>query len=415
MKIKNNILFVGCLYSDTQKNYFLQNSKKGYQFAAQNLQESLIEGFIDNNINLSVVSLPSLSSYPLGYKKPYIPQTDFIYKGKNLGISFGYYSLLGYRSYPTKEIEDYIENWHNSIKGNKVIFVYGLHANLMSIAINAKQKYKTISTSIIIPDLPRFMGCNTIYKKLGLQKRNIKQIYSMIPLFDTFTVLAEPMIHDLGVSNRPYTVVEGIFSADKNIHNTQAVKESYKTILYTGNIGVRYGILNLLDAFDKIKDDNFRLWIRGNGELKEEIIRRSKADTRIKYFEPMSKDRLSRLQKKATILVNPVPPSQEFTKYFFPSKTMDYLASGTPVLMFCLDCLPNDYKDHLFFFKSETSEKMADDITFYCNIGDKDLQKKGNLASEFITNYKTPKIQANKIINMIFLYSDRNNKSITIF
>ena len=74
MKKKTSILFVGCLYSDVQKEYFLQNSNKGYQFAAQNLQESLIEGFIENGINLTVISIPSLSSFPLGYKKLYVPQ-----------------------------------------------------------------------------------------------------------------------------------------------------------------------------------------------------------------------------------------------------------------------------------------------------------------------------------------------------
>lgn len=400
MKKKTSILFVGCLYSDVQKEYFLQNSNKGYQFAAQNLQESLIEGFIENGINLTVISIPSLSSFPLGYKKLYVPQENYIYKGKKLGISFGFSSLLGYRNYPIKKIDRYIDNWYNNNDDEKIIFVYGLHAQLMSIAISAKRKYKTIKTSIIVPDLPRFMGCNSIYKKLGLQKKNIARIYSMISWFDSFTVLSEPMMVDLGVENKPYTVVEGIFT-ENNFKRIQTTKEPYKTILYTGNIGKRYGILKLLDAFDRIKDNSYRLWIRGNGDSKEEILKRSKEDFRIKYFEPMSKDDLTILQKKATILVNPVPPSQEFTKFFFPSKTMDYMASGTPVLMFNLECLPDEYKKHLFFFENESIQKMAENIKYYCSIDIENLVIKGQYASEFITINKTPKIQVNKIIEMI--------------
>ena len=38
--------------------------------------------------------------------------------------------------------------------------------------------------------------------------------------------------------------------------------------------------------------------------------------------------------------VNPRQNNEEFTKYSFPSKTMEYLASGVPVVAYKLDGIP---------------------------------------------------------------------------
>lgn len=59
----NNILFLCCAYSESQVELFQNNSIRGFQFAAQNFQVSLIDGFIqNNNVKLTVASIPSLSS-----------------------------------------------------------------------------------------------------------------------------------------------------------------------------------------------------------------------------------------------------------------------------------------------------------------------------------------------------------------
>ena len=38
-----NILFISCAYSETQKEEFRAKSKRGYQYAAQNFQEAMLD------------------------------------------------------------------------------------------------------------------------------------------------------------------------------------------------------------------------------------------------------------------------------------------------------------------------------------------------------------------------------------
>ena len=83
--------------------------------------------------------------------------------------------------------------------------------------------------------------------------------------------------------------------------------------------------------------------------MNQEMIELSKKDPRIIYFGPMEREELLRLERRATLMVNPTPASWEFTKYFFPSKNMEFMASGTPTLMFKLACMPEEYHQDLVF------------------------------------------------------------------
>ena len=66
-----NILFLGCFYPHYCLEDILTNTKGKCQFAADKLQWALIDGFIQNEVNLELLSFPVISTYPVGYKKIY--------------------------------------------------------------------------------------------------------------------------------------------------------------------------------------------------------------------------------------------------------------------------------------------------------------------------------------------------------
>ena len=63
---------------------------------------------------------------------------------------------------------------------------------------------------------------------------------------------------------------------------------------------------------------------------------------RIEFLGMLPRTDVLELQSKATILVNPRQPVGDFTKYSFPSKTIEYMASGTPLLMYKLPGIPEE-------------------------------------------------------------------------
>ena len=396
------VSFLGCCYSEIQKELFLKNSKRGYQFAAQNFQELLINGFISNSISLNVLTVPPLSTFPMGYRSPFVRDADFVIGNKTLGRSLGFLNIPFFKNPSEKKAIDLLEQWSQNEQGNcgianDGIVVYGLHLHLMSIAVTYKNKHPKSKLCMIIPDLPEFMACNKYYKKLGLQKKNISKIYGLLPFFDSYVLLSEKMIDRLPVT-RPYVVVEGL----ANYHEVDdEPKLENKVIMYTGALSIRYGLLDLLDAFIGIKDNNYRLWLCGNGDAVPNIRNYMQDDSRIEYLGMKPHDEVVKLQKRATLLVNPRHSNEEFTKYSFPSKTMEYLVSGTPTVMCHLDCIPPEYDEHLFYFEDESVDGMRSKIEEICRMPLIELNRKGNKARCFIQKEKSPQMQVNKILELL--------------
>lgn len=394
-----NILFLGGIYSDDSEAIFLKNSRRGYQFAAQNLQKSLIDGFIQNEVNVTVASVPSLSTFPIGYKKPFVRSGEFIYQKSGIGKTFGFVNLPVLNNVKEGTIVSYIDKWCYSTKGIKVVFVYSLHAPKMKIATIIKNLHPEIKLCACVPDLPRFMAWNKYYKKLGFMDKNIKVIDEKITSFDCFVLLAKPMALSLGIETKPYTIIEGMYKpADVDIEYADL---NIKSIMYSGGLNERYGVKDLIDAFLNIQGEEYQLWLCGDGDMVSYIKECSTLDSRIKYYGCLSINDVSSLQRKATILVNPRHSNEEFTKYSFPSKTIEYLASGRPTLMSKLESVPNEYYEHLFFFDDESIDGMTRKIVEVCSLTPEVLIQKGKRAQAFIFQNKNPKVQTKKIINLI--------------
>ena len=213
-------------------------------------------------------------------------------------------------------------------------------------------------------------------------------------------LLSKHMVDKLNIQHSRYTVVEGIFSGEIKLPINK-LEQKEKVILYTGNINRKYGIKELVDAFMQIPGLEYRLWIRGDGELMKYVIEKSRVDMRIKYLAKVTQDELVLLQQKATLLINPISNKEEITKYFFPSKTMDYLASGTPTLMYRLECLPQEYTDYLYFIPNGGIDAIKEAIIKVCEKSPIELEILAKSAADFIIKYKNPRLQVLKILNVI--------------
>lgn len=85
---------------------------------------------------------------------------------------------------------------------------------------------------------------------------------------------------------------------------------------------------------------------------------------------------ISLRNKKATLLINPRPSNEEFTKYSFPSKNLEYMASGTPLLATDLPGIPAEYKRYEYIIENENIDGIANMFRYVLNLTDAELRKK---------------------------------------
>ena len=395
-KLDMNYIYVGSSKSE-EVNKYLADLGSVINYAGNTHQNALLAGFSAICNKFKVLSSWSISTYPRVKKIFFKRQVESIGNGKDNYIFIGVINLpvlnMLYRCYKMrKEIKKALDK-----NDDNAIIVYEVHTPFLLAATTLRKRIKHIN--VIVPDLPEHMIAHQNVIRAIAKKIDQKLINWCLSKCDSYTILSEQMTERLPMKDKKTIVVEGLFQNKNDFEEIE--KDQHKVIMYTGILHKDKGIENLVKAFEQIKDPNYRLWIRGYGDYADEIVEKSKKDSRIVYLPPMSHHELFKLEQQATVMVNPTQPHLDFTRYFFPSKTMEYLASGTPTVMYRLSCMPKDYDKYIYYTNGDSTDDLTNKLIEVCEKSQTELYEFGKTAQKFILNEKNPIVQCQKIINII--------------
>lgn len=245
----------------------------------------------------------------------------------------------------------------------------------------------------IVTDLPDMLGGGKFYKAMA---------NFTIRHCTNYVLLTELMNDYLNKGAKPYVVLEG--HADVTMRDNVPSMERKlqpRVCMYAGGVTRQYGVHNLIEAFRTIEDPDVRLHIYGPGDVVEMAKAAMAEDPRIFYGGMLLNSEIVDKEMEATLLVNPRPTFEEFVKYSFPSKTMEYMASGTPVLTTVLPGMPREYYPYVYFIQDQTPAGVAAALRETLAHSDEELFAMGNAARNFVLNERNNVVQAHKIIEML--------------
>lgn len=390
-----SVLFIGGIISKVNQAEIIENAKGYAEFSANIFQEKLIKGFKENEIELNIISAPFIGAYPFKYKKMFFrsfkeKQDEYTYVPFN--------NIFGYRNFSrAASLKRAIKKL--VLKENKkfdLILAYSAHEPFLEAAVYAKKLLPNSKICFVVPDLPQYMNLDANRPKMYdfLKRIDIKRMNRLITAVDSFVILTEPMKDMLQVGFRPYIVAEGIIaSLPKAYSEINQATSDIKTVVYTGKMNMAFGIKELVDSFMEIEGENYRLVLCGDGDAKEYVLQKAQEDNRIDYRGQVSPDEAKRVVENASVLVNPRPNDSEYTKYSFPSKNIEYLMSGKPVVTYMLGGMPEKYSEFIYTADCNISLKDAminalngenkEKYRAFCNYASRHLTAK-NIVSEIM-------------------------------
>ena len=248
------------------------------------------------------------------------------------------------------------------------VYVYSLYMPSLKVMDKLKKKYgDRIHYCLIIPDLPGKYGLVRSGIKGIRDRQEVKAKLRLPNGADSFVFLTDAM-KELFVP-KPYTVIEGFLPGGEFDYSNERIP---KSVLYTGSLNRAFGMQTLLEAFSMIPDGDAQLWVCGAGDMEDEVRAAARQDSRIQFKGFLPKSEITALQTQCDVLINPRPDQGEFTKYSFPSKTMEYLLSGSKVVMYRLPGIGEEYYRFIRTIDANTPEAVRDaivgaweDKTFY--------------------------------------------------
>ena len=107
------------------------------------------------------------------------------------------------------------------------------------------------------------------------------------------------------------------------------------------------------------------------------------------------------LMDEVTAVLEIFESNEEYTKYSFPSKNMEYMSSGTPVLTTKLIGIPDEYFNYTYLIEEENTDGIKNKLIEIFSKSKNELKKVGRKAQLYVLKNKNKRVQGKKIKTLL--------------
>ena len=379
-----NIVYASACVSASAYAALYGASKVKPAFQAQKYNRLFIEG-LAHHTRVDAIGYPDAESTVR-------PERIVKLKPETVGNAH-YHYLWGFRG-PYRRLHLLFGTFFKSLgllKGDSAVVVDCLN-QMVGLGAMLAARLRGKPCVGIVTDLPQFMGSGASF---AVSRYLIRHCTGYVLLTEAMNAVVNP-------TGKPHVVLEGHADAAMERCRPSLERKACKRIcLYAGSINRIYGIGMLVEGFLLANLPDVELHIYGSGDYKQELAEIAEKHPNITYGGLLLPSQVVEKEMEATLLVNPRPSDEEFVRYSFPSKTMEYMSTGTPVLMTKLPCLPKEYLPHLYLIEQETPEGVARALRDTLAKDDETLFQKGAGARNFVLKERSNVIQAKKVLDML--------------
>lgn len=397
------VLFIGSLIEDRSIDDIVKNSKVKPSNAPVYFEKMLAKGLVENGVDLTVLSVPTVSTFPNGSLFRWGRRREKL----DFGITVTWIPCINvmFLKQLCVKIGSFFEiiRWAilNRNEPNKVILNYSVYPPYSSTT-QFLGKVFGITTSSIITDLPEYLY--KMGKSHGIRKW-MNEYYSkkMVKYqgkYDKYIFLTEHMAKRMNLENKPSILMEGF--ADEHLFDgiVDQEKNIRKTVMYAGRLTEDFNIRALVDGFMMTQGD-YELWLFGSGDMVDYINKCSQKDSRITYFGKVARKVLLEHMKKAHLLISVKSPKEDHANYAFPSKILEYMTSGSAVASTRVGGIPQEYFDYIYPIEGDSAESIKRFLKTVLNFEEKTLEYDGIRSREYAVNCKSYYMQGKRIAEFV--------------
>lgn len=407
-----NILWIGKYASKEDMDYL-----KLFRYrdpAAQKSQGNIIKSFDDIDIPLDTINAFNVSfrSKITHFRRRVWHRTPSSYDVRvgfvNLPYIGHFFRLLSVG----REVKKYIREIEEP-RTNRIVIVYGVQSTLLNGAIVAKKRGICTKIILVVPDLPWLMNPNESRLRYCIKKLDWKYIKKQLRYVDGYVYYSKHMDSYININKKPYIVIEGSINPQEylesnNVDNIQIksilkdVSLDKKSVMYSGNLNSIYGLDKLVDAYKMLPKNKYELWITGFGKIDEDILKICEGEMGIKFLGYVENHQdLLVIQSRATMLINLRSPDETMSKFSFPSKILEFMASGRPTLTPMIEGIPQEYLPYLIPISSFNAKSICDSILFVGESEPHEMTLFGKRARQFVLTEKSNIKQTKKLLEFL--------------
>jgi glycosyltransferase involved in cell wall biosynthesis len=224
--------------------------------------------------------------------------------------------------------------------------------------------------------------------------------------FNGLIVVTQRMVEDFA-PNVPHIQMEGAIPDSQPIRvrigaEPANSEETEFIVMYSGSLSSFKGTPLLIESFKHLQGDRYRLWITGSGEARDLVEAASRSDTRISYLGRLPYDEVLDLYHSASVLVNPHATDVASARYVFPSKLLEYLTAGRPVIStVSAPEVALTYEPYIFALREEKPQALASLIERVASLSAEERRLAGERGQQFVLENKRWSSQGKRIASFL--------------
>lgn len=388
------LLYISALSSNRLISEIYKKSGKNPGFAIQKFSRLLVKGLMAHGADVVALSNPPATedSRKVSYGKETEEDVHYKYIPYLNVVLLKHLCLFAYAFV-------YVLLWGCRHRREKAIVCDVLSISICMGTLLAS-KINRVRSVGVVTDIYGLMVGNAKVSWIVKFAAYLNHCY--VSSFDRYVLLTSQMNERVNPKGKPHIVMEALCDlsmAEQDVQNEE--KATPRTVIYAGGIQERYGLKMLAEAFVKADIPDARLVYYGSGPYVEEYKKLCAVHPNLEYRGVAPNEEIVAEELKATLLVNPRPTTEEFTKYSFPSKNMEYMASGTPLLATKLPGMPEDYYPHVYLFEEESVQGYVNALKKVLSLPADTLYAKGVQAKRFVLQNKNYVAQAQRVLGLL--------------
>jgi glycosyltransferase involved in cell wall biosynthesis len=337
-------------------------AKKDVQpgFQGFNHQWSIVDGIEKGGkIVVDLISFPMISDYPRN-KKTFVRGGKWSHTKDSSDVILFTFNVFPFKLLLRMFLTVFeLVKWcvRNSSE-ESVVMVYSSQISQLLAVRFASVFFRFTSIAVLTDPISMGIPGESVFKRLArildryLQKSQLRNLDGLIVLTKSLALDYAPKV--------PYLIVEGIAPAiDKSILGVRTPQKKF-TIAYAGMLKAEYDITLLLNSVKGL--DDVDLWIFGKGDMTEDVISFSNNNKNVKYFGFLEPSELRKILVNADCFISHLPGDGWYTKYKFPSKILEYMALGKPVISSRYPTIPHEYSELLVWIEVLSPEGIMEAI-----------------------------------------------------
>jgi glycosyltransferase involved in cell wall biosynthesis len=192
----------------------------------------------------------------------------------------------------------------------------------------------------------------------------------------------------------------GIASLGFDPRRPPAEARSPRVVLYAGAMSAVGGALHAVEAFRHVTADDVELWIcghGGHGAIQQGVAR----DPRVRLLGMLDDVQLQQVLGRADVFINPRPPDLAENRSNFPSKVLEYLRWGQPVVSTWTDGLAPEYAEVLTLVDGVAPKVLAAGMEQALAFSTERRAELAARVAEFVTRHRLWSLQAERLVTWL--------------